>query len=349
MSSLLKTFHREEDNADEENNEGEEDNEAEEGEEDNNEDRALRKLAWNYVDCDTCQEKGCFQEEEEGENQEDQEEEQDVIEYIEQFLECSNVEFGDEEGRRLEEMQLFATWCCDEDGDGVRLCLYVDENCEVQYTGDSYNDMAANYNEANTYSNSKTELDYTLKYPVTCMGEIEYQALEDNDGDGEADENVDEEEQEAAEFCQNLVSNEQNNEEGAEVIALSTCDYGDEEEEQQDAEEEGDNWGDYDYWYQISANDAQNFETLCYAIQSLNGEGYWTTEEYDEANYDATQSSSSSKSGALSAGAKAGIALIVLGAVAAIAFVIFKFASSKKDSADPKSFKLVDDKKGSLA
>ncbi len=247
---------------------------------------------------------------------------------------------------------MYATWTCNSDGDGVRLGLYLDEECSLLYTGESYYNLIQGSNQADSYSNSKTELGYTLHYPVSCMGEIEYDALEDNDGDGEADENEEEEEeQEAAEFCQNLVSNEQgNNEEGAEVIALSNCYYGDDdqEEEEEEAEEENDNWGDYDYWYQVSANDAANFQTLCYAVKNLNGDGYWTTSEYNEGTYDETSSSNSSQAG-ISTGAKAGIALIVIAAVAALCFVVYKLAFKQPNDADPKSFKLVDEKKGSLA
>ncbi len=271
-------------------------------------------------------------------------------------MECNQVELDEDEGgRRLEndeEMQFYATWCCNSDGDGVRLCLYLDEECSVEYSGESYYNLIEGSNQANAYSSSKTELGYTLHYPVSCMGEIEYDALENNDGDEEQQEEEEqEEEQEAAEFCQNLVGNEQgNNEEGAEVIALSNCYYGD-EEEQNDEEEEAEeqDWGDYSYWYQVSANDAANFQTLCYAVQNLNGEGYWTVSEYNEGTYVEDSSAEAVNSAGLSTGAKAGIAAIVIAAVAALGFVVYKLAFKQADDADPKSFKLVDSKKGSMA
>lgn len=92
----------------------------------------------------------------------------------------------------------YASWCCNSDGDGVRLCLYLDNECSVQYTGDSYYNMIAGSNSAYTYSNSKTELGYSLHYPVSCAGEVEYDALEDDDGDDEEEQEEEDEEEDEA-------------------------------------------------------------------------------------------------------------------------------------------------------
>lgn len=333
----------------------EEGDEEEEEEEDDEEDRRMRRRKlYNYVDCDLCDEMGCFEEEE---DRRLDEEEEDIVEYIEQFIECQQFELDDEDdgdnGDNEDEMEIFASWCCNSDGDGVRLCLYVDEECAVKYTGDSYYNLVANSNYANTYSNAKTELAYALQYPLSCAGEIEYDnPEEDEDEDQDEDEDEDED-NEAAEFCQELINNDGNDEEGAEVIALSTCEYlgdNDEEEEDEDEDEDEADYSGYDYWYQVEANDALNFKTLCYEIQNLNGEGYWTTQEYDESTYDPENDSDAQASfNGLSTGAEAAIAIVVLIAVAAIGFVAWKFASKKKHEKDDKEFHLVDDRKGSLA
>lgn len=287
---------------------------------------------------------GCFDEED---RRLEQEEDQDVEQYIQQFLECQQIENQAE--RHLENgeaMQMYATWCCNADGDGIRMCLYVDEQCSVKYTGESFYDLYGANSAA--YSNSKAELAYALNYPVSCAGEIEYDELGNEDEQQEEDNQEEEEEAEAAEFCQNLINNEGNNEEGAEVIGLSDCAYnGDQEEEQQEEEEDEADYGGYDYWYQVAAYDAQNFQQLCYQVQNLNGEGYWTTEEYDEATYDQDTDQNSSFNG-LSTGAEVAIALIVLAVVALIGFVAWKFATKSKDK-DEKEFHLVEDRKGQLA
>lgn len=314
------------------------------GEEDNGEER--RKLA-HYVDCDTCDSMGCFDEEE---RRLEQEEEQDAMEWLQQYLECQRIEMEDENQRRLdqegEQIEFFATFCCNSDGDGVRLCLYVDEQCSIKYSGDTAMNMLSQNDQA-TYYNAKTELNYALNYPVSCAGDIEYDELgQEEDENQEEEEN--QEEAEAAEWCQNLISNDGNQEEGAEVMGLSDCAYnGDQEEEEEQQEEEEADYGGYDYWYQIEYNDAQNFQKLCYQLQNLNGEGYWTTDEYDESTYDEDQTSNSSLNG-LSTAAEVAIALIVLAVVAIIGFVAWKFCTKKKD-ADEKEFHLVDDKKGTLA
>jgi len=299
----------------------------------------------NYVDCDTCEEMACF---EEDQDRRRAEQEQDVVEYIQQFMDCGQVG-GDEDGENDGgdgQMVLFATWCCNEDGDGVRLCLYVDDQCSVKYTGDSYYNMVENSDYAQTYSDSMDELAYALNYPVSCAGEIEYDNPQDDQEEEEnEDEQEEEEDNEAAEFCQNLISNDNNNEEGAEVIALSTCAYNGDQEDQEEEEQEEDqqDYDGYDYWYQVSAYDAQNFQTLCYAVQNLNGEGYWTTDEYDEASYDPDSKQNASSNG-LGTAAEAAIAIIVLIAVAAIGFVVWKFCTRSKTE-DPKEFHLVDDRK----
>ena len=305
---------------------------------------------------------GCFEQEGENEGEEgEQEEEQDVEEFIQAFIECQQLDDGDDkdgDGNNQDEgeEELWAQWCCD-GNDGIELCVYKDENCITKFTGgNSYAEIMASQDSPyyDTYQSSVTILAKTVNYPLSCAAEIEYDNPNEDGEEEEQEEEGEEQDGDAAEFCQNLFGGE----EGGGTLYMADCSYvnGDEQDEQQQEEdqEEDDQWADYaDYYsYQVSANVAEDFQALCYEIQGLQGDA-WDAEEYDESNYDVeSKSTKSAGIAGLSAGAKAAIAAIVLIAVAAIGAVVYKLASSRKETDDPNEFHLVEDrksKKGTMA
>lgn len=109
--------------------------------------------------------------------------------------------------------------------------------------------------------------------------------------------------------------------------------------------------GDEDYFYLISAEDAEDFQTLCLEVQSLQGvtwetQGYdESTAVYDESDYD--MNSASMAGAGLTTGAIAAIAAVALVAGVAIGAVAIKYASVRKNQKeeDPKEFHLVDEPK----
>lgn len=167
------------------------------------------------------------------------------------------------------------------------------------------------------------------------------------------------------EFCEALV--QEGGDDGGEdggggSLSLNNCgldeddEEGDGDDQDEDNQDEGE-YGDYYYSFMVSAEAAEDFQSLCQEVQSLQGVTWETTTydestaEYDESDYDTESTSMAGAGAGLSTGAIAAITGIALIAGIAIGAVALKFASSRKSQKeeDPKEFHLVDEPKGTLA
>lgn len=102
-------------------------------------------------------------------------------------MDCQPIEMGDEEGQGDnnqdgdgEQMSYYASWCCNEGGAGIQLCLYLDQECSVKFSAMNYKSMMYMHGYTNTlktYDSSTKALGGTLFYPMSCGGD-------ENDEDG---------------------------------------------------------------------------------------------------------------------------------------------------------------------
>jgi len=353
--------------------EGEEEND-EEGEEENDEGRKLkafeRKLAGNYVNCNTCDSLNCWEaEEEEGQDEQEQNDQymddDELAEYVANFAECADTGIFTADG-----IELKAGFICgSRDGKnggtgtyGPEIGLFFDEDCTVYYKSMDYYKAAAGgygYYNANQQEDGEgrklddqqvyltsdqlyTITDYIVdpyKNGVSCEAFPEFDEYNE---DGEEEEQQEEEEAnyEANEICQQIME--------AEAVPLATCGYDDEEEQEEAEEEAEDEWegNDYNflYEYELSENDVEDIQAVCTFYNTYDFEGYQGNVYEGEVHYKPEKSSFASM-GDMSAGAKFGIAVLVLAIVGGIAFVALK----KKKAADDYKLEPLHDSKGTSA
>ena len=360
----------------EEEQQEEENQEEQEGEEQNDEGRKLsvkafeRKLYGNYVNCNTCDSLSCWEaEEEEGQEQEEQNDmyldDDELAEYVAQFAECAETGIFTAEG-----IELKAGFICgNRDGKsggtgtyGPEIGLFLDDECTVYYKSMDYYKAASGgygYYNQNQQQNGEgrklqdgqviltsdqleTITDYVVdpyKNGISCEAFPEFDEYRE---DGEEEEQQQEEEAnyEANEICQQIMQ--------AEAVPLATCGY-DNNQEQEEAEEEAEeewegNEYNFLYEYELKEQDVDDIQAVCTFYNTYDFQGYQGNIYEGEVHYKPDKTSFASM-GDMSAGAKFGIAVLVLAVVGGIAFVALK----KKKAADDYKLEPLHDSKGASA
>mmetsp|Transcript_33386 Transcript_33386/g.76222 ORF Transcript_33386/g.76222 Transcript_33386/m.76222 type:complete len:523 (+) Transcript_33386:77-1645(+) len=335
----------EEGEGEEEGDEGEEEGEEGEGEEGEEgegegEDRRMlkkakrkyskkieRKLAnKNYIDCDKCQAYECFVDEEDLDDsvQSQNEIDNQISEWIGQLAECQ------ETGVQWNGMDLYTGAMCSPYGDGVELAVFVNEECTM-YTNQKT--FASVYNPYANNDGNNANIDYvtyaeeyikTAFKEVTPCKQVEYD--EYNEDEDENNEEEEEDNNEASEYCQAVMQED--------TVSFSNC-----QADEDEAEEEEDDQFDWS-WYSssaISAEKADDINSVCVAINAMDSESYgahvydeetngsWYTRNKKGAIVYGDEEEEESMSGGM-------IALIAVVAVAAVGAAIF-LATKKKPSA----------------
>ena len=279
----------------------------------------------------------------------------ELADYVAQFAQCSETGIFTAEG-----IELKAGFICgNRDGKsggtgtyGPEIGLFLDDDCTVYYNKMDYYTAATGgygyYNQNQdqnqnqqgrklqdqkvlTESQLSTLIEYVVepyKSGISCEAWPvfdEYDA-NGNNNDQQQDQQQEEANYEANEICQQIMQ--------AEAVPLATCGY-DNNQEQQEAEEEAeDEWeaNDYNflYEYELKEQDVDDIAAVCTFYNTYDFQGYQGNIYEGEVHYKPERTSGFSSMGDMSAGAKFGIAVLVIAVVGGIAFVALK----KKKASD---------------
>jgi hypothetical protein len=287
-----------------------------------------------YVNCDTCNNMGCWKNMNDNGNNNNQNEQvtmDDIVDWVEQMSECQ------EAGVQWNDMDLYSTFMCNGDGTGVEIGIFLDDECTLYSSVSSYADLFPN--SAYMY-NSLNIVTYPFVEDISCAAEIEWDSPEEaaNDQDGEDEdenENNNDEEAEPNEFCQGLIESDF-------VLPLENCALnggGDENDDNADEEEEQGDYYSYfsNFNYDISQEDMESSYSVCVALNTfessgeggLSGKAQNNVFKSDVNVYDYSKASTTSVS--LDTDKIVGITLIVLGSVAIIGWVGYKCSKQLSD------------------
>ena len=177
---------------------------------------------------------------------------------------------------------LYAGFMCNEDGSGVEVALFLDDECSIYTSKQSFQNVASNYDKA--YMDEAADLiTYPFLHEISCNGDIEYlshqafyQMGQNYNGNNE---NQNEDYGDASDYCQALFDGGNY----GEAISLRDCDQDGQDDRQQNY-----NYGDdgYDYyWYTfvLSYEDAQDMEATCSVVQKMEGEYYTPIYQWDKS------------------------------------------------------------------
>lgn len=285
-----------------------------------------------YVDCGTCESNGCWenmQNEQNGGNNGQNNGQitlEGMVEYVQQLSECQ------ETGAMWNNMNLYSSFMCNDDGTGVEVAVFLDNECETYTSQTSYSALFPN--DSYLY-NSHSVVTYPFLNDIDCAEQMEWSSPEElynQQQNGNQEEQQDNgEEPEANEFCRQLINED--------LRPINDCnnngqDDAEEEQEQNQNEE-------YDYFssqvYDLTADQADDAYYLCKAVAALQSEGsgkinakaknpYNSQSSGHVYTYKKTKSSGSGSNG----GKVAGI-IIGLLAAAGVGFFVFQHVNKKKD------------------
>ena len=264
-------YEEEQDNQEQQEEQGEEQGEEGEGEGRKLKSRKSRKLAQNqvikFVDCDMCADYECLdfhQQTTNGYYDEDGNYEEveldDAMEWLNGFSECS------ETNAYMDEYQLYSGLMCNSAGTGIEIGLFMDNECTLytpklsfanimQDADKTYYNMISDVVEF-TFTNSGIEC---YNPEVQWYNEVDYyyeQMEKAQNAEEEEEEEDDGEEPEAAEWCQELVQED-------EAVDLYDCgNYA--QEEQEEEQQNDDNYVSYDwYTYELTEQQKDEIGAVC--------------------------------------------------------------------------------------
>jgi hypothetical protein len=254
---------------------------------------------------------------------------------------CSEIENGYWNG-----MELYGGFMCNDKGDGVEVAVFLDEDCTVYTTTQSYSNLVTGtYAYQYMYAAADIVV-YPFMNDINCLYTEYAKPADAEDGEEEEAAEEEEEEPEAQEFCQQLIENS---------VDMATCGGWAEDENQNNNNQNNNNNGDEaDYsWYTyvVSQEDSENLQAVCKVVESFEGEysgahAYTATDEEGGGSghvYD--YKSSNTKSNGMNAGKVFGIIIAIVVLVVA-AVMIVQSCGGKRDS---KKVPLVNKSNASMA
>jgi hypothetical protein len=320
--------------ADDEESEEEDDQD----EDDQDGDRKLKKrnkrrqLANNrvveYIDCSQCDAYECFADyEEDRKLEEEEEEEYDIdgaIEWLNALAECQELE-----DVVYENTALYAGLICNENGDGVEIAVFMDEDCSLYTTVKSFSDVMSTADKT-YYKMSQEIVQYTFTNQFDCQDiEIEYtNPYQEDQDEEEEDEDDDGEAPEAAEYCADLFDN---------TADMSDCSGGGDGDDGDDDDAEDENLSTYEWYsYEISNDNAEDAQAVCKVLNGFDTDSGKSKSYKGKTVYDTNSSGSLytyqkgrfNNNGDMSGGSVFAIVLFGLLIVGGIGF----FVMSKKSS-----------------
>jgi hypothetical protein len=237
----------------------------------------------------------------------------DAMEWLNSFSECVQT------AGYLNEYPLYSSLMCNQDGDGIEIGLFLDDECLMYTTTVPYKDVMQD-SDIMFYNMIEAVVEFTFTTDFECYNpevvfynpvDYEYQQANGEQQQQNQNQNENQNEPEAAEWCQQLMEHD-----GA--VNLYDCNgY-----EARDGDGDGDNddiistysW----YAYEIAAEASENLQAVCLVLQGYEGEHHTSYNGNNGNLFDYKKGQTNSKSG-LSGGAIAGIVLLVFVLVGAAA------------------------------
>jgi len=171
-----------------------------------------------------------------------------------------------------EQWPLYSGFMCNQDGSGVDIGLFLDEDCSIYTTKESFARVASEYDLAYMYEAS-TMITYPFLNDISCNGELQYLSMQEwsqmQQNYQYNEDNANQEYGDSSEFCQALF---EGGDAGA-PLSLHDCNQdGQEDEEDEEAEVEYYNYDYYWYQYVLSYADSSDMQATCEVVRTMQGE-----------------------------------------------------------------------------
>lgn len=226
-----------------------------------------RKLAdKEYIDCNQCAAYECYVDEEDLDDQVQRQDELDesISEWIADLAECT------ETGSVWNNLDVYIGAMCSSYGDGVELGVFVNDECTMYTTQESFNNVYSNYqqyNEDNEYGIDY--LQYAEGYIKNAFGAVmpclQKEYADPNEEEDEDNGNNDEEEEyEVNDYCQQIMEGD--------VANFNNCAV------DEDANDEEDNDDQYN-WYNYDLKEADDIDEVCVTLNNMAGEYSYVFDE----------------------------------------------------------------------
>jgi hypothetical protein len=238
--------------------------------------RRLSRYNFEVIDCTVCTKMNCFTEKyssyqnaNNGQNN-DESYLSTVASWMDEMTQCKDtgVTF-------LENYQVYAGFMCNEDGSGVDIATFLDEDCMIYNSHTAFTTVATDDDKTMMYAASEM-ITYPFLHQINCNADYAYLSMDEyrqqaqnyhsyNNGNNNAD---------PSDYCKTLF-------EGGEygkAVSLRDCNQDGAEDEQPEEEKDGvevDEYVDEDYsWftYVLSQEDSQDTEATCNVIRKMQGE-----------------------------------------------------------------------------
>lgn len=163
---------------------------------------------------------------------------------------------------------LYAGFMCNQDGSGVDIGLFLDEECSIYTTRESYANVASEYDQAYMYEAAGL-ITYTFLNEIDCNGDLTFLSIQEwmemQQTYQYNNQNAGYEYGETSEYCTGLF-------EGG-AVSLRDCNQdGEDDEVDENAEIEIYAYDYYWYTYVLSYADSVDTQATCSVIQNMQGE-----------------------------------------------------------------------------
>lgn len=248
--------------------------------------RRLSRFNFEVIDCAMCSKMGCFTDyvnEQNADNAQNQNangengenvvstDMESVAAWVDELTQCKDTEIN-----FLEYYRVYAGFMCNEDGSGVDIATFLDEDCTIYNSHAAYSSIATAA-EQTMMAAATDMITYPFLHSINCNGNYAYYSMDEyrqqaqnyqynNDANYNAN---------PSEYCKTVFQGGQL----GDAISLRDCDEdGAEDERAEEEANEGaevDEYVDNDYtWftYTLSEEDAQSTEKTCVVIRKMQGE-----------------------------------------------------------------------------
>jgi len=256
----------------------------------------------------------------------------DALNWLDGLSQCQQMD------NAYENLPLYAGLMCNADGTGIEIAVFMDQDCSVYAPKLSYGKMMS-YADSQYFTMTEEIVEYMFTNDFSCyQPDIEYtNPYEYQQNDEQANQEEQQEDPEAAEWCNNLFDG------NMEALNLANCGADNnaaDEEQEEDANLATYSW----YSYQLTADQADDGNQVCQVIKGLNG---GSSTLYDKKNsgtlYTYKKNWNKNKNGMRPGGVATLVIFIVLAAAAAAAFIV------KKRKTNDKKTPLISETEGTLA
>jgi hypothetical protein len=243
---------------------------------------------FKILNCTKCDEMLCDANADNGnnanyyQNGEPQVDMESVAQWIDAMTQCPQTS-----GLLLNTYPLYSGFMCNEDGSGIEIALFLDEECLTYTSLQSFNKVASAQYDEPYLEYAKKILTFPIENDISCNGGTQYinqevynqiKAGTYTNANGEVDEgnNNNENRNEPSEFCRDLFDGGEN----GEAVSIGNCYQNGNNYYSVVAYDENGNekvimYNDYYYtWYTyiISAESANDVNSVCPIVNALHGE-----------------------------------------------------------------------------